>query len=73
MRKIKAISRERFNVYVDWTRSAHLRDAILELEWYADVQERVSGVVAMDREDEDYVMLYSAVMKLGAFEPSTRK
>ncbi|AJY40791.1 hypothetical protein BW21_1270 [Burkholderia humptydooensis] len=67
MRNIKAISRERFNVYVDWTRSAHIRDAILELEWYADVHERVLGVVAMDMTDNDYSLVVLGRDEVGRF------
>jgi hypothetical protein len=54
MRNVHQIYRERFNVYVDWTRSAHIMDVVTELEWYADTEERVLGVLVLDHTDGDY-------------------
>jgi hypothetical protein len=67
MKNVKPISRERFNVYVDWTRSGHIRDAILELNWYADKDERVLGVVAMDLTDSDYSYVVLGRDEVGRF------
>lgn len=54
MRNVKQLSPERFNAYVDWTRSPHVGDFTGELEWYADAPERVLGVVVHDHTDQDF-------------------
>ncbi|RQR37094.1 hypothetical protein DIE23_06565 [Burkholderia sp. Bp9143] len=67
MKNIRAISRERFNVYVDWTRSAHIRDHIIERNWYADTDERILGVVALDLTDNDFSYVVLGRDEIGRF------
>lgn len=54
MRNVKELSAERFNAFVDWTRSPYTGDLTNELEYYADTFERVLGVLTFDYTDQDF-------------------
>lgn len=51
---VKAISEERFNAYITWTRAPITKQISQEREWFAHVTERVLGVVALDYTDRDF-------------------
>jgi hypothetical protein len=52
--EVKEISKERFNAYVSWTRAPIAQEMSRELEWFADLDEKVLGVVALDYTDRDF-------------------
>ncbi|VXC56402.1 hypothetical protein [Massilia sp. 9I] len=54
---VKAISEARFNAYVSWSRLPPARMISTELEWYADQNERVLGVVSVDHTDRDFAFV----------------
>lgn len=51
---VNAITKNRFNAYVSWTRTPLAQQMSHEIEWFADVHERVLGVVALDYTDRDF-------------------
>ena len=54
MRNVTKMPRERFNAFVDWTRSPAVDFVSEELEWYSDSYERVLGVLLHDTVDDDF-------------------
>jgi hypothetical protein len=48
-------------------RSGHIRDAIRELNWYADLHEQVLGVVALDLTDGDFSYVVLGRGEVGRF------
>ena len=55
--EIRKISRERFNAFVDWTRSPHNDMISEELEWYSSRREFVLGVIVSDLHDHDFAII----------------
>lgn len=53
-REIYPISRERFNAFVLWSRSPMASALNREFEWYADTNEWLLGVLALDLVDYDW-------------------
>jgi hypothetical protein len=51
---VKELTEARFNAYVSWTRSPPARMYSKELEWFADEDARVLGVVSLDHTDRDF-------------------
>lgn len=54
VRTIHPISRERFNAFVLWSRSPMASMLNREVEWYADTNEWVLGVLCLDLVDFDW-------------------
>lgn len=54
---VKALSEARFNAYVSWSRLPPARMVSTELEWFADQDERVLGVVSIDHSDRDFAFV----------------
>jgi len=57
MSDVKPMTQERFNAFVDWTRSPAVDFVSIELEWYADAAERVLGVILLDTVDRDFAYI----------------
>jgi hypothetical protein len=53
-REVHPISRERFNAFVLWSRSPMASAMNREVEWYADINEWVLGVLCLDLVDFDW-------------------
>jgi hypothetical protein len=51
---VKAISNQRFNAYVSWSRAPMAKQMSQECEWFSDLEERVLGVVSLDYTDRDF-------------------
>jgi len=54
---VTAISGERFNAFVSWTRVPIAKQMSQELEWFSDLEGRVLGVVALDYTDKDFLFV----------------
>lgn len=54
---VVAISGERFNAFVSWTRVPIAKKMSQELEWFSDIDGRVLGVVALDYTDKDFLFV----------------
>lgn len=54
---VMAISAERFNAFVDWTRVPIAKEVSQELEWFSGIDGRVLGVVSLDYTDKDFLFV----------------
>ena len=63
----KALIRPRFDLYTLGTRHSMARVIAEELSWWADLEERVIGVVFRDRVDNDYGWMLLARDRAGRF------
>lgn len=67
MRNVKSLSRDRFNAFVNWTRSPIAADYGTELDWYSDIRERVLGAVVVDHIDMDFGYVILGRDEVGRF------
>lgn len=51
---VKSLTRERYNAFVAWTRTPVAGAIGEEIEFFSTLDERVIGVLILDREDRDY-------------------
>jgi len=51
---VRPITRERYNAFVGWTRSPIAPHMSKELEFFSDKDERLIGVILLDRSDRDF-------------------
>ncbi|CAG9183240.1 hypothetical protein [Cupriavidus pinatubonensis] len=54
---VRGISRERFNAFVSWTRVPVAKHMSEELEWFANRDETVLGLVGLDYTDRDFLFI----------------
>lgn len=64
---VRPMSRERFNAFVSWTRSPIATGVSKELEWFADENEHVLGLAALDRTDRDFAYVVLGRDEKGRF------